>query len=455
MEDNPELYNAVLFLQEPHGTQIANAYHTSMRPRLPYDFEVAQFQRRWLVPPGEILDIAFKLRNWGLEDDTYHLALSGDVPPGWEFFFDCHGDPLDIDVYVPAFDDSTMSITLVAPSEGVCRCLLSAAADGIPGRIDTVQFEIFAGGDVLLVCDSPTPDDSLLYKPCLEELGVNYIYWDTGRDGALINLSELQIERVVWFCGEDTSDNIRGAECNSLGEFVNSGGRLILTGSGIGRANYTAFSFFSNALGARYDGVADTFARVFGTEMYPFIGYTGTLDSAQSAEVFSPIESQGGYSILQYPDGVSAAVAKDDIGRALILGFPPERLAGHGFAELFLRAWEFLDIGWSGIAEKSLPSAPAISVHPNPFNDACVIRVSGIGNRESANIAIYDIRGMRICAYDVGARHSGAQMQSGEAQSGNASPILWRPDKNIASGIYIIRATFGGRKETKKLLYIR
>ncbi|MCD6501569.1 T9SS type A sorting domain-containing protein [bacterium] len=81
--------------------------------------------------------------------------------------------------------------------------------------------------------------------------------------------------------------------------------------------------------------------------------------------------------------------------------------------------------------QKMLPSAVEISTFPNPFNSSVAITAP-----EGAEIEICDLNGKYIEAFDK-------------------TPRVWTPDKSIASGIYLVRATVGNHSATKKLVLIK
>ena len=92
---------------------------------------------------------------------------------------------------------------------------------------------------------------------------------------------------------------------------------------------------------------------------------------------------------------------------------------------------------------KLIPSERAeLSVYPNPFNSSISISAP-----EGAKVEIFDLRGNV-----VGAGLAPAQQQ-GDRKS---HPYIWQPEKEITSGIYLIRATTkDGLTETKRIIYLR
>ena len=106
----------------------------------------------------------------------------------------------------------------------------------------------------------------------------------------------------------------------------------------------------------------------------------------------------------------------------------------------------------SGIRESDLiPDAITISAYPNPFNSAITISLSGgVGASDARSgqvgIEIYDISGRLVADLPV--------TNCGEPQF-VPTPQIWRPDKSISSGIYLIRARAGNNKITKPIVYLK
>ncbi|RKZ24871.1 hypothetical protein DRQ29_07240 [bacterium] len=88
----------------------------------------------------------------------------------------------------------------------------------------------------------------------------------------------------------------------------------------------------------------------------------------------------------------------------------------------------------------------------NPFNSSVAITVSGgrgLAHQTPTNIAIYDLRGNVVWerSPDRDNRH--------REMSPTSRTFIWTPDKSIASGIYLIRATMGNQTITKRVVLIR
>lgn len=77
------------------------------------------------------------------------------------------------------------------------------------------------------------------------------------------------------------------------------------------------------------------------------------------------------------------------------------------------------------------PEILDISAYPNPFNSACRIITP-----DKSDVAIYDILGRLV-----------ERIPDGD--------IIWRPERNVTSGLYFIRANFGDNKLSKKVFYLK
>ena len=89
---------------------------------------------------------------------------------------------------------------------------------------------------VLIVNDDPAPENEQFLQESFDELGVTYYTWRTSEAG-LPDLSDIQTfpepRMVFWFTGTETVEPLSEDEKTLLVDYLNTGGRLLLSGQNI------------------------------------------------------------------------------------------------------------------------------------------------------------------------------------------------------------------------------
>jgi len=119
------------------------------------------------------------------------------------------------------------------------------------------------------------------------------------------------------------------------------------------------------------------------------------------------------------------------------------------------------------------PSQLQIEVSPNPFNSVVRITIAfspcqggDVRRTEGVNIEIFDINGRRIAELSSGETLGDGFPVPPANGRGDLAPttrqFIWQPDKNIGSGVYLVRARFDNRSlsgaeatTTKRLVYLK
>ncbi len=126
-------------------------------------------------------------------------------------------------------------------------------------------------------------------------------------------------------------------------------------------------------------------------------------------------------------------------------------------------------LGAEDFAEPAKPAKMEISAYPNPFNSAVSITAPA-----GAEIEIFDVNGRRVAElprlaslgtpsqakgnsplFKEGWPEAGVFLSEGARLSPTAHSYVWRPEGNLGSGIYFVRATMGVESMTKRIVYLR
>ncbi len=126
------------------------------------------------------------------------------------------------------------------------------------------------------------------------------------------------------------------------------------------------------------------------------------------------------------------------------------------------------------------PATLAISAYPNPFNSSVTIAIDGVGaGFTPACVEIYDVNGRRVATVTepvevpVGVEATVGRLAKDTSTSsvsvkspllrGDLGGLVWSPAPSLPSGIYLVRASMGGRGDldhtgktaTKRVVYLK
>lgn len=117
-----------------------------------------------------------------------------------------------------------------------------------------------------------------------------------------------------------------------------------------------------------------------------------------------------------------------------------------------------------GIAENNLPGEMNMHVSPNPFNSAVKIAIDyplETYCNTSLQIEVFDVNGRQITQLPVGEGLKASGSLFADQTGGSETMILrnyevvWRPDENLGSGIYFVRASIDRETIYKRLIYLK
>lgn len=213
-----------------------------------------------------------------------------------------------------------------------------------------------------------------------------------------INLNNYDI--VVWFMGDESSANIvfSAAEKTAITNFLNAGGKLILSGSeiayNVGRAGAAALDlpFMNNYLKSNYvnDGTIN-YTPATGTVGTPFEGLNipfGIVYVEDFPDAISPVE--GATAVMDYSIAPNkAAVAykgtfggNESPGALIFLGFTLETASGISMSGFMEKALAYFDL-------PPLPAAPVtfadVAIAPSGMAKRIYVLANDAGNGSAIN----------------------------------------------------------------------
>ncbi|MDZ7263365.1 MAG: T9SS type A sorting domain-containing protein, partial [candidate division KSB1 bacterium] len=268
--------------------------------------------------------------------------------------------------------------------------------------------------------------------------------------------------------GDDRETTITPAEQALIANFLDSGGRLLLTGQNIGfdlvgDGSTSDSSFFHNYLHAQYLADSAKSQMMVGVngdpitdKMFVYLQPTAGAGNQTAPDVLAPLFPAE--TILKYvPSQKSAAIKfsnETNGSRLIYFAFGFEGISGPKTdiaANLLKKAIEWLVAGQTAISQDN--NSPALSKafalyqnYPNPFNP-------------NTNIS-FDLPGpafVKLIIYDINGRFV-QQLVCRQMPVGHHT-IIWNGrDQNgteVSSGIYLCRLQAGSFAASRKLALIR
>jgi hypothetical protein len=306
------------------------------------------------------------------------------------------------------------------------------------------------------------------YTSTFDSLNLSYCSWRRPSQGPIpiSRLSEFRENLIVWYTGLTRHATLDTVDMDSLSRFLDSGGRLFITGQDIGQ-ELALTQFYQDRLHARLTDTTAQFFYAFGNRADSLgalfsqaqtAGMQGANNQTSRDEI-APDSLARAFLFYDTLTGRTAGIyyqedRADFPSRVIYLGFGFEavnRPTGHPAYDsrvtFFRKCHDWLT-GASGLAENSAVRTPqfALSISPNPFTShqpQATIRYS-LSVAGNVSLKLYDISGKLV-----------STLTSGFRPAGSYSYSLLTTHYSLAGGVYILRLETGSRTLSQKLVKLR
>jgi C1A family cysteine protease len=339
--------------------------------------------------------------------------------------------------------------------------------------------------EILLVDDDEGMNYEDYFLNEVEATGLSYVHFDVNaRDTSAANYLSVfpSSTCVVWFTGDATENTITEDEEALITSFLNSGGKLFLTGQNIAEDLAARSStFLSSILHVEYTGTSSYFY-TRGTEgdlLGDNIGLCLTLGSQggnnqDSRDLLEPLDGAANECVFY----VSTPVSYENMGTAgvwlanpttqepniVFFGFGFEAiLSGNPIAmsrdevlSLILQLYGLVPTGIGDDPDSPQTGSPLprafamLQNYPNPFNPSTTIQFhlpESEGETVPVLLEIFNLRGQKVRTLLDNPRKPGSYVVRWDGKDDHG--------KSVGSGIYLYRIVAGEFNSTKKMVLLK
>jgi hypothetical protein len=420
-----------------------------------HDYEWLDSGNDGFADPGDTISLTVSLLNSGISASSVTVDVSSN--DAFIVMIDSNANYGSIQsgaIKDNASDPFLFWIADTAPCY-MCTLNLQITADSL-NFYEYIQ--ILVGTPPVLVIDD---DESATYETyvtaALERLSIPFNLLESEDISSDSSLSRYRV--LIWLTG-DNPFPLDSINITALSAYLDSGGRLLMTGQDVEGCQNAAF--FNNYLRAsvvdssayriRVDGVdGDTISDGL---TFLIAGAPGA-NNQTSPTIISPLA--GADSIFSYRLGGCCGVKYDNVFKIVYMSYGFEAIATLALADTVMRRileWFDIPLGIEEIA--AWHDAPkmtmSLQVSPNPFTSLTDIRYQmtddGQKTMESnVNLRIYDVSGRLVKDFAL------------SSVIGHQSSVAWdgtdQANRQLGNGVYFVNLSAGDYTESKKVLFIK
>lgn len=368
---------------------------------------------------------------------------------------------------VPAFEAYELIITSEMP-----YYIQTKWVDYLPEEGTDVTIEV-EPADVLLINDDPQMAYADRFKAAFDSLGAHFYEWKIAADGDDIPLdmmSSFNQNIMIWYTGDASTNVLTAAEIAKLNAFLDSGGRLFLTGQNIAEAlDAAGNSFLADRLHVNYvganatpviDPIGDHPLITILNELGRGVILSGVDGNQTSMDLLEEVDGGLASTAFNYFSSGSALVTVEDPAnnsKVVFSGFgfegmrqgdnlpftSPERLLGN------ILTWFDMPLAIEAPPDAEIDvfsGAELRQNYPNPFNPATQIAFS-VPARSTVELAVYNTAGQRI-----------STLIAEDVEAGSHE-VTWRGTNEagepVTSGVYFYQLKTGNETLTRRMVLLK
>jgi len=320
---------------------------------------------------------------------------------------------------------------------------------------------------ILLVDDDNGANYEEYYKPILKNSFIYALPWDNQTTGLPIDTLE-NFDTIIWFTGDDRYTTLTKIEQTLLKNFLDSGGKLLLSGQNIGYdlvedGTVEDSLFYTNYLMAEFINDNAEPVMLLGnpndTNMQGiflnFDGGYGGASNQDSPDIIKEIAPAA--PLLKYlPSQETAGLRyiNESTGSFVIyLPFGFEGIAGpyENSAIEFMNKCMTWFSGTTDVREDILqtlvPNECMLAQnYPNPFNPSTTIKFN-IPQKSSISLTVYNVLGQKIRTLINEVKSAGFHQITWDGADGNG--------RQVAGGVFFYQLKTNDFSQIKKMLLLR
>jgi hypothetical protein len=178
--------------------------------------------------------------------------------------------------------------------------------------------QLDSGPSFLLVVDDSQEKYQEFYRSSLEQLDISHRVSSTGQSVDLADL--LSHGTVIWYTGDDEEDTLNILNREHLKQFLSLGGKLLLTGQGIGN-DLNDTGFYHSVLGAEFRSQRYMFKKIQFQDQKFRLNGGDSANNQKAPDVIKAVLDSSKDVIRYSYMGVAGVLNSYENGRVLYLGF--------------------------------------------------------------------------------------------------------------------------------------